>query len=523
MALEDPSKLSPHDVKLGKDILELVSSAMYVDPLTTYREYVQNAADAIDQARAAGLLSQTDRGSIAIDIDNASRSVRIRDNGIGVPPEDFNQRLLALGGSTKRGAGSRGFRGVGRLAGLAYAQEIIFRSRVEGQADVSEMIWDCRQLKSSLADPCVEDIASLVASIVQVRRVPGDGAPKRFFEVELSKVLRQRGDPILDAPSVADYLTQVAPVPFAEEFRYGAEIASAIRAAIALSDLDISINGGLPLLRPHGDTVPLGNGRSSVVEGLTIIEVPALDGGLAAIAWFLHHAYEGAIPAGSLIKGLRLRVGNLQVGGHSVLEAIFPESRFNSWAVGEIHVIDPRLIPNGRRDEFEHNAHLANLMNQLAPTARDIARRCRTSSARRSKLREFEAICNEVSERIAILSQGGLGEAAWAMEAVRTEQAIARGEKVASMQVLDTPTRELIGDTMSALRVGLEEAAGESVKNDPLALLSEGVRARYQEMFALIYECSVNRVAAKALVDRILAKIASAGAGSGARRSGSEN
>lgn len=35
----------PAEIVVGKDILELVSSAMYVDPLTIYREYIQNAAD----------------------------------------------------------------------------------------------------------------------------------------------------------------------------------------------------------------------------------------------------------------------------------------------------------------------------------------------------------------------------------------------------------------------------------------------------------------------------------------------
>ncbi len=41
-------------ITIGKDVLELLSSAMYVDPLTIYREYVQNAADAIDEIRANG-------------------------------------------------------------------------------------------------------------------------------------------------------------------------------------------------------------------------------------------------------------------------------------------------------------------------------------------------------------------------------------------------------------------------------------------------------------------------------------
>ena len=40
------------NVLVGKDILELLSSSMYVDPMTVYREYVQNAADALDDVRS---------------------------------------------------------------------------------------------------------------------------------------------------------------------------------------------------------------------------------------------------------------------------------------------------------------------------------------------------------------------------------------------------------------------------------------------------------------------------------------
>jgi len=47
----DVYRLEPNDVVVGKDVLELVSSAMYVDPMTIYREYIQNAANAIDEAR----------------------------------------------------------------------------------------------------------------------------------------------------------------------------------------------------------------------------------------------------------------------------------------------------------------------------------------------------------------------------------------------------------------------------------------------------------------------------------------
>ncbi|MFT0861991.1 hypothetical protein [Ancylobacter sp. G4_0304] len=124
----------------------------------------------------------------------------------------------------------------------------------------------------------------------------------------------------------------------------------------------------------------------------------------------ISHDPSWALTVGTQIKGLRLRAGNLQVGDGAILESLFTETRFNSWSVGEVHVLDPRLIPNGRRDQFEQNAHYANLLNHLLPTARDIANRCRTYSSRRSKLREFEATSAAVRERLSALRQGGLGE-----------------------------------------------------------------------------------------------------------------
>ena len=32
------------DIRVGKDVIEIVTSGMYVSPVTVFREYVQNAA-----------------------------------------------------------------------------------------------------------------------------------------------------------------------------------------------------------------------------------------------------------------------------------------------------------------------------------------------------------------------------------------------------------------------------------------------------------------------------------------------
>ena len=57
------------EIVIGKDVLELVSSAMYVDPLTIYREYLQNAADAIDDAHAAELYGKGEKGQVTVNME----------------------------------------------------------------------------------------------------------------------------------------------------------------------------------------------------------------------------------------------------------------------------------------------------------------------------------------------------------------------------------------------------------------------------------------------------------------------
>src|SRR5689334_15907703 len=75
------ARVALDEIVIGKDVLELLSSAMYVDPMTIYREYIQNAADAIDDARRLGSIGAAERGRVDISVDPSTRSVRIRDNG----------------------------------------------------------------------------------------------------------------------------------------------------------------------------------------------------------------------------------------------------------------------------------------------------------------------------------------------------------------------------------------------------------------------------------------------------------
>ena len=497
------------DITIGPDILELLTSAMYVDPITIYREYMQNAADAVDEARKGGILAPEQPGLVEISIDSQNRTVRIRDNGCGVPAEAFGRRLLALGGSEKRGTTARGFRGVGRLAGLAYARELVFRASVRGEAIVSKLRWDCYELKKALlASDCVESAADLIRSITSLEQETSLDAESHFFEVELKGVVRLGKDQLTSPSAVTEYLSQVAPVPFAPDFSFGAEITTAISNHTETGTLLIHINDvEEPIYRPHRNRTTCNEKRQVTFESVDVIELPGIDGNVAAVAWILHHEYEGALPLGTFVKGLRVRSGNIQVGGDALLEDLFSETRFNAWTVGEVHVFDKRIIPNGRRDHFEQNIHFGNLLNQLLPTTREISRRCRTSSIRRKWEREFKAHVRVVEEKLTIIKQGSIGKDEQNQVLREVEKTLLRMHKISEMKVLDALACEHAA-LITSLRAKLSSLLNDrKLSVSPLSHLSNRERRNYERFFELIYQCSTNRVAAKSLIDRILMRI----------------
>src|SRR5207249_4131790 len=338
-------------VVVGKDLLELLSSAMYIDPLTIYREFIQNAADSIDEAIAEGLYSGKIRPRIDIALDLEGRTARIRDNGTGIPRNRVLRRLTSLGASKKRGTAARGFRGVGRLAGLAYCQELVFRTKSLADDSVYEMYWDFRRLKELLRNLEPDaDLASILHEIISLDSASNENFPAHFFEVELRQVMRHKNDLLLNEDAINRYLSQVGPIPFSPEFAFGRKIQQFLEEFNAGNVYRIYVNDSKePLARPFQIDFEAKKGIKNAAADLETFQIPGIADGIDAVGWILHHDYLGAIPDHLGIKGVRARVGNIQVGDANTFQSVFPEPRFNSWAIGEVHVLTPRIVPNGRR------------------------------------------------------------------------------------------------------------------------------------------------------------------------------
>jgi hypothetical protein len=497
------------EIVIGKDILELLSSSMYVDPMAIYREYVQNAADSVDEAREAGMLRREEHGSVSISIDVSGRNVKITDNGTGIPNPEFAQRLTAFGASRKRGTGARGFRGVGRLAGIGYCQELVFRSRVPGESKVSEIRWNCRKLKNILrSSEDHHDLREAVEQMVELRRTTALNVPERFFEVELRGIIRHRNDQLLSAAAINSYLSQVAPVPFRHDFPFRDQILNHLGSRVNLGDLQIVVGEEkTPVHRPHRGAMEIAAGVFDRFTEIELLGIEGIDGETACLGWVLHHGYTGALPAACNVRGLRIRCGNIQVGDDRMFEELFPEARFNGWSVGEFHVINPRIVPNGRRDYFEQSVHFHNLLTHVAPVAREITRRCRTSSIQRKWSRDFELKEMAIRNKAAIVKQGALSrnDRRRMTEEIRAGLAFLDG--ILTKGGLPVEVVAELKKSKDKVERDVSRILNVHISASALSDIPRSKRRAYEQVIGLIYECSASQANAKLLVEKILARI----------------
>ena len=134
-----------HDFVVGKYTLESLTNGMYSSPLDLYREYIQNAVDSIDDAVSLGLITAKEaRIDVTINTDQASLSVR--DNGCGICVKQAERTLIDIGNSKKNRVSSRGFRGIGRLAGLGYCNRLTFVTSAKGENQKTTISFDANKL-----------------------------------------------------------------------------------------------------------------------------------------------------------------------------------------------------------------------------------------------------------------------------------------------------------------------------------------------------------------------------------------
>ena len=481
---------------VGGDILNLITTGMYTNPLAIYREYIQNAAD---EFAASG---QTQSARVEIEIDPSKLCTRIRDNGSGLSFDKAIRALLPIARSEKRRGIDRGFRGIGRLSGLAFAESVTFITRSRGDQPVTRIIWDGAKLRRCIAENPETERA--IRECVTVETISGDERPGNFFEVEVSGVGRHAAGLILNRETVRAYVGEVCPVPIGSRFPFASEVEGLFGKGEPPLVLNVRLDGDpQPITRPFDATVKFSNGQEERFTDFEKIHIPAADGnGFAAVGWVAHSSYRGVIPKEARIRGIRARAGNIQVGDESIFDHLFAEERFNRWCVGELHIVDPRIIPNGRRDYFEPGPHVRNLENHLSATARRIGSSCREASAARNKKNRLNTAIHDAEAMYELTVSGYL---------TPDDSKALAGKTLERLQEIRSDTESVhgYGDKIGEKLDELEQSLGDfGAKRGlwPFRGATESEVTTYRKVFQALAEVTPSPRTAKELMEAILSR-----------------
>ena len=487
-----------HRSFLGKYVLDSLSFGMYNRPFMILREYIQNSVDAIDEYRRDDDGRKGDKGLVDIVVDGRKKSIKIIDNGTGIPSRKAWHVLHDLGRSEKDRPKQRGFRGIGRLGGLGYCEELIFTTKAEGEDIVTTSVWDCKKVRN-LVDEKTDhrDVAAIVEQVVTFRQDKySANAQDHFFSVEINNIRGSRGM-LLNVPAIKNYLSQVAPVPFHQEtFHFGNDIDKALRQKVpSYETYCIRVNGEA-VYKPYCDRVGINQHGLEEIKGIRFISL-SNDTDLLAFGWLGELGLFGTIWPSSLVDGLRLRSGNILIGDKENLSEFYREKRFNNYMVGEVHVIDSHLLPNARRDDFEDNKFRDDFYTCFI---RDIgipySRKIREVSAERSKQKILEDANSLRDRALTIIHHGYIAESQ-------------KQEIVQKLRELNGNKQDSWTDKDVAISIRKVQNSKHllSRKNGLPSIDNTNLLKR---LFETIYRESDNKVQAEALIAKILIDISSA-------------
>lgn len=342
-----------YNAKTGKHLIQILMFSMYNDQRIIYREYIQNAYDAINRAVKEGILPQIKDGIVDVRIDSDAQRIIIRDNGIGIKSNEVAEKLLNIADSRKDGVTSAGQYGIGRLAGAGYCRWLKFKTSAFGENKASIISFDVDFANQIIND--VEDDSSateVIDIITKLESVP-EKESEHYFEVTLEGVNREYRD-LLNPDAITEYLREVAPIDYSMKFKNvlftpslkQAEMPIYTNLYTEIGNVSVYVNGSTELRKRYNLKI---DGTGDEIDSLDFFQVNNDKGELLAWGWYAVTPFTKQIPVSDTNRGIRLRKHNIQLGTSDLLNKYFGEARGNNYFYGEVFAVHPNLRPNSDR------------------------------------------------------------------------------------------------------------------------------------------------------------------------------
>lgn len=408
----------PKKPRVGAYVLETLTTGMYREPFDSIREYVQNSSDSIREAEAQGKLKSRE-GRIAIEISDRDRLLSITDNGVGVPADLIERRLLDIGMSVKLIEDNAGFRGIGRLAGIAYCDRLSFITTATGEDTESTLTINCVALKAAItpANRTEKELGDILQDCTSFSASKAKRNEHRFI-VRMDGVSDERTGDIMDWQKLDGYLGQVAPVEFdAQRFVFASKIKQFIQEnSLQVPAVTLTIKNETlehQVFKPYKTTyVSSAKGGGSALR-FDIKDVAFFrDSNKQPLFWLWYGISEllGSIED-EKVAGIRIRMHNIAIDGADRIAEMFEavarsNRRFNGYFIGELHIISSGAVPNARRDGFEETKEWKKIRELLRPYIEERCTEVRSASGKRNLpipkvFNIAEKLIDQVNDRLA--------------------------------------------------------------------------------------------------------------------------
>lgn len=350
---------------VGKNLIEILMFSMYSDSLIIYREYVQNAFDAIVEAVDQGVLTSVKQGQVSITIDNIYRKIIIHDNGIGIPVSRTQQILLNIADSHKDGISLAGQYGIGRLVGAKYCKRLVFKTSAIGEDKFTEIVFDNELAHNIISNKDDRSTATQVIERITSVLVGAEKPENHYFEVRMEEVSEHYRD-LLNVNKVTEYLKEVAPIDYMLEFKnmlYNPCLPIEYHELNnKFGHIKLTINDEIDIRKRYSLKI---DGTGDDISSLHFFNFDDPEFGLLAWGWYAITPFSKQIPASDVNRGMRLRKCNIQVGTSKLLNGYFKEPRGNNYFYGEIHAVHSNLRPNSSRDGLTHTPEAIKLYEYI--------------------------------------------------------------------------------------------------------------------------------------------------------------
>lgn len=357
-----------YSCKVGKGVLKICMGDNYTDATVVFREYVQNAIDAIYQAEALGIISNTEN---YVSIDTSLSNVQIMDRGIGVKESEIGPTLVDLGNSAKT-TSDIGQYGIGRLSGANWCDKIIFETSYKGESVRSVLTFDAkfaRELVNQKNDDDCRDVMDKVTSYTK----ESEAEDEHYFRVTLVNVKEE----LRDEETVRNYLSFIAPVPYDDNFYDDCQKKAFLKypefKALTLNEKTCKVHlNGKPVVKPYTSTIYIGNDELKIAPP-TFFKLTDEDYGDLAWGWYSINEEAKQMGDGVNYKGLRLRAKNMAVGSQDYLIGCFKNPTEANYVVGEVFIMHNSIQPTGSRDGIKSSPEYTEFTIRLKKKFREIS------------------------------------------------------------------------------------------------------------------------------------------------------